>query len=401
MLKKVPIIVSIWRLLRKAPIFLPYYVLRLIGHATFPVFGARAPLRGYYEQTQDYMRFGHGLFIAREELPDNTVSAPLNQHPPGIFVAIIPNARTIYNSGAVVSPDHRLLADVSWDDLPPGRSRLLHHPLLRNIVLPKSAYIAGSAAVVTSWLHENYYHWLFDILPRFGVLNENEIVPDYYIVNTDLPFQKESLGLLGILSSKIICPSMSTNIKFDKLIIPSLPGPVLSGIGPQPTMFSCKFLRSAFISKERAVTPHRSLYITRADAKERRLINEAEVLELVHDFGFEIVLLSETPFLDQVALFSEAKITVGPHGAGLSNAVFCRPGTTLVEFMPESRPIGCFDRLAQIVGLDYHSMIGREENLADSAYGQIADLDELRKLLGRLLGTGGKASVRAVGGVDR
>ena len=39
--------------------------------------------------------------------------------------------------------------------------------------------------------------------------------------------------------------------------------------------------------------------------------------------------------VDQVAaLFSRASVVIGPHGAGLADVVFCRPGTVMVELYP-------------------------------------------------------------------
>ena len=56
-------------------------------------------------------------------------------------------------------------------------------------------------------------------------------------------------------------------------------------------------------------------------------------------------------------MFSEANIIVGPHGAGFTNAVFCQAGSTLIEFLPESYKLDCFERLAGFVGMGYHSII--------------------------------------------
>ena len=106
--------------------------------------------------------------------------------------------------------------------------------------------------------------------------------------------------------------------------------------------------------------PHRALYITRADANIRRVINEAEIREEVIANGFEIISLSNVPLLQQVELFSEARIIVGPHGAGFTNAVFCQPGSVLIEFMPEWYQVDCFERLARFVGMEYHSIEGVE-----------------------------------------
>ena len=62
----------------------------------------------------------------------------------------------------------------------------------------------------------------------------------------------------------------------------------------------------------------------------------------------------------QVQLFSQAQVLVGVHGAGLTNAVFMKPGGILVEAVPrfDSRhaPVtGIFARLAGMNGLSHFS----------------------------------------------
>jgi capsular polysaccharide biosynthesis protein len=196
---------------------------------------------------------------------------------------------------------------------------------------------------------------MFDILPRFELVQRSGLIPDYYLINTTAQFQKDSLQVLNIPSHQILSPTHSTHIEADELIVPSLPGPVFN-VTPQPR--ACRYLRSTFLQSARARTPHRALYITRADASDRRVINEAEIREEVIANGFEIVSLSNVPFLQQVEIFSDAKIIVGPHGAGFTNAVFCQPGSALIEFLPQWRKIDCFERLARFVGMEYRSIEG-------------------------------------------
>ena len=57
-----------------------------------------------------------------------------------------------------------------------------------------------------------------------------------------------------------------------------------------------------------------------------------------------------------VALFSKTDILLGPHGAGLSNALFMQPGRGVVEFLPSRNDVnGCYMYLAMKLGLRYHA----------------------------------------------
>lgn len=63
-------------------------------------------------------------------------------------------------------------------------------------------------------------------------------------------------------------------------------------------------------------------------------------------------------FADQVQLFGEAEIIVGPHGAGFANAVFAQPGATLIELFSPHYINGCFWALANACGHRYGFTVG-------------------------------------------
>lgn len=70
--------------------------------------------------------------------------------------------------------------------------------------------------------------------------------------------------------------------------------------------------------------PFRKLYVTRRNAKLRRLINEEEVAAYLEKRGFEVVALESLPLRDQILRFAEAEIVVAQHGAGLVNLLFAQ-----------------------------------------------------------------------------
>jgi capsular polysaccharide biosynthesis protein len=65
------------------------------------------------------------------------------------------------------------------------------------------------------------------------------------------------------------------------------------------------------------------------------------------------------PVADQARLFSEASIVVGPHGGGLTNVMFCAPGTVLVELLSPMGQTLCFWTLANTAQLTYEPIFGR------------------------------------------
>jgi hypothetical protein len=70
-----------------------------------------------------------------------------------------------------------------------------------------------------------------------------------------------------------------------------------------------------------------------------------------------------TPSLEELLLlFRGAKFIIGSHGMGLSNIIACKEGTPVFEYLPFDKPILCFGRLAQIIGLKYYASISSKQD---------------------------------------
>ncbi len=84
-------------------------------------------------------------------------------------------------------------------------------------------------------------------------------------------------------------------------------------------------------------TPKR-IYVSRNDARLRRVLNEDALLPELEARGFKRVTLAGMPIARQVALFLNAEAVVGPHGAAFAHASWCGQGTKIVEFIPSPDP---------------------------------------------------------------
>lgn len=101
----------------------------------------------------------------------------------------------------------------------------------------------------------------------------------------------------------------------------------------------------------------RRLYISRADATRRRVVNEAEVLALLEPLGFECIVPGQMTYADQVTAFKQASHIVSPHGAALAHLVVCPPDTRLLEFFHPMFAENNFAQLVQQSGIDYKAML--------------------------------------------
>ncbi|MFP4007427.1 MAG: glycosyltransferase family 61 protein [Spirulinaceae cyanobacterium] len=224
--------------------------------------------------------------------------------------------------------------------------------------LPPVYFLEGKVASLTSTKGEIYFHWMFDLLPKLELLKlggvELETI-DYFVVNSiQSEFQKKSLKSLGIPAEKIIESNRYPHIKAEKLFAPSLPS--LPG---NPPRWVCQFLRQGFLKEaQNNVQPLERLYLSRKTARYRKVLNEDKVWEILKNLGFKTVELEGLSIEGQAAIFNQAKIIIAPHGAGLTNLVFCAPGTKVIEIYSPNYVNVCYYSLCQELGLDYYYLLG-------------------------------------------
>ena len=334
-------------------------------------------------------------YTAINRVPKTTYEHPRQQllmdqaYPcPQTFVASIPRG-LVLGDGLVITPDHQLLEDVSVDFRGPEETKLQN--ISRDWSLEPIKNFDGTVAVLATAGAGIYYHWLFQLLPRLDLIRRAGIDLariDYFLFNPIVaPFQRESLELLEIDESKILQSSAVHYLRARNLVVPSVP---LWGGCFAPWM--CEFLRRTFLS--RSGQPMRSfarrLYVSRGQAKYRRILNEGDVMEFLQGIGFEVLLFENMTMREQAAAMASCDVIVAPHGGGLSNLVFCSPGTKVIEIFSPELVAGYFWKISNQLDLDYYYMLGTgPAAITDPNYTQAwdthtdieVDLDTLKKTL--------------------
>jgi len=260
--------------------------------------------------------------------------------------------------GFVITPDDQFLNDASIYFCAPRPT--VAQALSEDWKLEPLAEVNGRVAVLATEAADLYYHWLFQLLPRYHLLQRARISVtdiDYYYVNSQRSrFQRETLALLGIEPSKIIDGDKVPYLKARELIVPSVP---LGASCFRPWMTD--FLRDKFLPKNwRDMGPsRRKLYISRGLAGYRRVINESEVVSFLKERGFEVAAMETMSVPQQAAVLAACDVVIGPHGGGMSNLVFCTPGTKVIEIYSPELVATYFWRLSNRLGLDYYYMLGK------------------------------------------
>ena len=298
------------------------------------------------------------------------------------FVLLLPNARLNadhFGSLAVVAADNYLVGDVSlqfstgnFAVAPPAEN-----PIFRQRYFRPPGQVSGTVCSLLSGggtAVGNYYHWLLDSLPRLHLVEEaglwDEI--DYFLIyNREQHFVMETLLALGIRNEQIIDLQTTTHLHAQRLLLTS---PV-RGTGHHAPRWVGEFMKDAFrpLAATAARATHFSplVYVSRRDAAFRRVRNEAEVEDLLAEYGFESYALTELSFREKAALFSGARAVVGPVGAGLANILFCAEGTPLIELLPRNLVVPDYLDLTARLGMPHYPIICAP----DAASGQRATAD--------------------------
>ena len=294
---------------------------------------------------------------------------------PRPFVVEVLEGRVVGDQGVVVTPDHKILLDVSF---PVGPNRAYFNAnattfvdkvgdhdfpfadeLYKDAMLPAKR-VRGTAALLTSYGGRGYFHWMFDVIPRLGLLEKagytlDEI--DYFVIPMRVAgFHFETLETLGITEERLISSFHQRNIVADRVLAPSLTRPTWA----VPT-WVVEYLQFAFPPlRPSASTQSSRLYITRKSTDHGVVSNEDRLTSQLRKRGFEPVTMEDFSTREKAWLLGQAEAVLSVSGAGLSNVVFCRPGTKVVEIRVRPFPVKEQWAIANRCALEYYDVLPAE-----------------------------------------
>jgi hypothetical protein len=260
------------------------------------------------------------------------------------------HARLLRLSGARL----RTLCETHWNPgLRPALRRKLD-PRMRVTTLEGDTLLLGAYFADCN----NYFHFWVDAMCDLWFLGQCGVdmssVRNVLMPWSGVRWQREIARLCGLPEERIVPLSSADGFVLEKLHL---------AVRTKGGFFNHDWIVSALrdvsgwpppgTDAPALGAPGRRIYVTRGGALRRPLFNEPAVLEALAPFGFEVVDCASLSVSGQRALFANAEIVVAPHGAGLTNIVWARPGTKLVELMPRGHANPCFMDLASQAGVAY------------------------------------------------
>ena len=204
-------------------------------------------------------------------------------------------------------------------------------------------------------VYHNHSHWLTSHVPKLILLKERDQLEHIVMPpkNKRTAVINSTFKMLGINSDEFRTLDVTRPLDVKELTV------------LETDRFRPELLRSVreTLCPENAEKPHRRIYISRAKAQRRKLLNEKDIWPILEKLGFELVFMEEMSFSAQIEAMQQAEIVVAPHGAAITNVLFCQPGTHVLEIADLSFPNPNFYALASAMG--HHYWILDAEGIGD------------------------------------
>ncbi len=313
-------------------------------------------------------------FIAGDLESPHVVQTPQNcaadavLHRPAVEAYLLENVVVHGRFGLVTSGDSVVAEStvhLPVEQLPAGRQVDASHIAFAR--LPRSRRVPSGLHLMTP-NSDNYFHWMLDGLSRFeasdargfGVFGGAGRLYPPLLPRLTTPWQRQSAKML--IPKDVIPVEIEDDVELhvDRLLYV----PEFAGWGwwaPHPalrTSFSRLRVTASASLTGRPIAARRRLFISRSDSRNRVLVNEDDVRRLAEAAGYETILLGGMSFAEQVKLFASASHILAPHGAGLTNLIFCPPGTKVCELHMDLHVSWVFRGLSAFGSLPYRCVIG-------------------------------------------
>ncbi|MBB6112884.1 Protein of unknown function [Mucilaginibacter lappiensis] len=208
----------------------------------------------------------------------------------------------------------------------------------------------------------NYYHWLMESIFRAWMVRKKKdkmilLLPDYYqnsdfIMGTLEPFRFENIYYIPAYHSLMV----------RNLCLPQIKAKVDSYDYKMMAEVRQFYLDYVNRVKKLNIDKGERIYISRKKAQRKKVMNEDEIEPILLKHNFTLLNNEDYSFLEQIAIYANAKYLVSIHGSGLTNMLFMKTGSKLLEFHKEQTNekdwhSKAFWYMAEALGFDYYQQI--------------------------------------------
>jgi capsular polysaccharide biosynthesis protein len=209
---------------------------------------------------------------------------------------------------------------------------------------PTSDHLLSLASTCT----DCFWHWMMDSLPKAFLAEQSGYTGSYLLPNhIPEPIACESMSLLGVPRSRLIIHNTTAHNALN-LYIPTY----FSGFNAHHNTDFTRAFRSQILSQ---ISPppaaNDRIYVARKpEARNRRIVNHADVETMVHQHGFRTIFFEDLSLRDQISTAAKATAMIAPHGSGMTHTLFMKERSSIIEIFPNRRQTSCdcYEQLAVV-----------------------------------------------------
>lgn len=271
------------------------------------------------------------------------------------YLAKLHNVRIHGENPAIITDDNYLIYDLISPYMqvhPPL------HFLCNSIEFKKCKVLKGvSLSIAAPDSAGNYFHWMTDALAKIEIATKGGLslsnVDHFIVSNNTCQYQKQTLKWLSIPTSKTISLTDNNYLYCQDLYVTS-PTNYAGNI----SHWIIDYLRKIFAPVVLEYSgSNKCIFISRKNVAKRKLVNEDILLNQLKHLNFVEVTPENLTIEQQVAIFNNADIIIGAHGAGLTNIIFCKPGTKILEIFSPNYINQSYYTIAESANLNYNYVV--------------------------------------------
>ncbi len=234
----------------------------------------------------------------------------------------------------------------------------------------------------------NYSFWINGFLPRLiqaedeGLLKTTKlIVPEGW---KDIPYVWESLKAFEIQIEMI---PIDHHIFVDYLIMPETRKWTASFVPSTIKRTNERLVKEALLRVSSKNIETHKVYLTRSSRGVRCIENEDEVIASVQKWGYKVIKFEDLSIWEQIKLMNNTTHFISIHGAGFSNLLFMKEGSTVLELVnkPYAKAEYTFPfwKLANASSVNYYMQLCEVNSPENSllSYGKDSEISETKYLV--------------------
>ena len=273
------------------------------------------------------------------------------------------------NENVAVIKDNFLLPELSFQQVNGRLKSIKYNSVLKKGTTSLAKKFSGTVLNLSQGgSGDNYFHFIFDIIPKIYIsLNQIKKKINFYYVSRPQKWQIKIFKILGVSEKKLIDSSKYKHIFADKVICIDHPwynkGYIQNEVKKIPKWVML-INRKIFLNKSVRFNSFKKVFLDRSTSRFNhcKIFNQSSLDDWLKKNSFGIYTPEKLSHEKQIYLFRNASIILGAHGAALTNIVFCKPGTKVIEIIPADHPNKKCERISKILKLRYFRIKTKPDN---------------------------------------